>query len=188
MGAAAIPIIAIGAQAAGGLFSAYAKGQQGNATQSYYNYLSAGASQNAALATAGVTANREAIGAAEGDHDRLLHNKIDATVASQKAALAAGGAGVGSRTGQELVANTENQGNLDEQAIRYNADMRAKAATVSGETQALGYETAAAGDVASGNVAMGAANAGQMSTILGSAGSVAQSWYMGNRFGWGGGS
>lgn len=176
MGAAALPL-AVGAQVGGGLYSAYAQGEAGKSQQAYYNYLSSGAKLNAGLAEAGITANREAIGGAEADADRKLHNNINATVASQKAALAAGGAGVGSRTGQELIADTENKGNLDEQALRYNADLKAKAATVSGETAALGFETQAVGDTVTGENALAAAKAGQISTVLGTAGSVASSWY-----------
>lgn len=176
MGAAALPL-AVGAQVGGGLYSAYAQGEEGKAEGAYYNYLAGGAKRNAALAEAGITANRQAIGGAEADADRRLHNNINATVASQKAALAAGGAGVGSRTGQELIADTENKGNLDEQALRYNADLKAKAATISGETSALGFETEAEGDLASGLNARAKSKAGQIATVLGTAGSVASSWY-----------
>ncbi len=176
MGAAALPL-AVGAQAGGSLFSAYAAQQAGKSQQAFYNYTASVASSNAALATAGIDANREAIGAQEADQQRNLTNKINGTVASQKAALAAGGAGVGSRTGQELISNTETQGNIDEQALRYNADMKAKAATISGETAAFGYTTQAAGDVAAGNNAAAQGNINALSTILGGAGNVASSWY-----------
>ncbi len=187
MGAAALPV-AVGAQVGGGLYSAYAQGEAGKATQAYYNYLSAGARRNADLARAGITANRESIGAAEFDADRRLHNNINATKASQVAALAAGGAGVGSRTGQQLIADTEDKGNLDEQALRLNADMKAKAATISGETAAMGYETEAEGDIASGNNARATSKAQQMATIIGTAGQVASSWYrMPMSYGGGGG-
>jgi hypothetical protein len=176
VGAAALPI-AVGAQVGGGLFSAYQQTQQGKIQQGYYDYLASGARANAGLAEAGITANREAIGTAEADAQRRLTNNVNATMASQKAALAAGGAGVGSRTGQDLIANTENQGNLDEQALRLNADMKAKAATVSGETAAFGYETQAAGDELTGSNIRSASNIQAESTILGTAGSVASSWY-----------
>ena len=172
MGAAAL-----GLSVAGAAYSAYSQQLAGKVSQSYYNYLSSNANANASIAQSGITANRMSIGAAEADSQRRLTNNINATAASQKAALAAGGAGAGSRTAQDIIGNTEMQGNLDEMALRYNADMKAKAATIQGTAQGFGFKTQALGDTLSGSIARSTANAGAASTIIGGAGSVANQWY-----------
>lgn len=173
---AALPI-AVGAQIAGGAYSAYGQSQLGRAQGAYYDYLSATSKQNAALANAGIVANREAIGAQEADATRRLGVNVRKTIGAQKAALAAGGAGASSRTAQDLIGDTENQGNLDEQALRYNADMRAKAAVIGGENTALGYESQATSEEMGGQNARLASKINTVGTILGTAGSVASSWY-----------
>lgn len=171
MGAAAIPLIV-----AGGAYSAYQQGQAGKAQASYYSYLGKTAQANAGIAIAKGEATRRAIGAQEFDEQQRLSRGIRQTVANQKAAMV-NGVGATSRSAQDIVSDTLTKGNLDEMALRYNADLRARNAMIGADAEAFNYESQAGGYSVAGKNAIAGAKAGQISTLLGTAGSVASNWY-----------
>jgi hypothetical protein len=176
MGAAALPI-AIGSSVAGGVMSAYGGAQAAKSTSDYYGYLAGNARINARLAAAKADSDRRSIGYQEGQQERQLGEKVRATIGAQKAALAAGGAGVGSKTAEQIVSDTMDRGNLDEEALRYNADAKGKAAQMGSDVSSMNFRTEAYGDQMSGAAALGAEKFSRASTILGTGGSVASMWY-----------
>jgi hypothetical protein len=168
MGAAA----AMGAMGAGGAVSAYGAISGGNASNDYYKYLSGISAQNAELAKASGEMETYNLGTQEEQGVKNIWNKERGTVGAQTTALAAGGAGVGSKTAEQLVSNTANMANMDEMALRYNADLKMKNARLGAQNQALNYESQAAGYNAAGSNAQHAAMLSAMGSILGGAGQV----------------
>lgn len=175
MGAAALPL-AVGAQAGGGLFSAYMQGQEGKIQQGYYNYLSDTANTNAGLARATADSNLKALGYQESQDIRQVGNKVRATQAAQVAAEAAGGAGASSKTAEQIASDTANKGSLDEQAIRYNAALKAKSITTGADMAAFNYENQGEGYRIAGGNARRASQDSQIATILGSGAGISSSF------------
>ena len=161
---------------AGGIMSLFGQANEGKAQSNYYNYLAGTATQNAALARASGQNEVATLGTEEFSQVKGLHTQERDVIGAQKAALASGGAGVGSKTGEAIVSDTENKVNLDEQALRYNADVKMKNARIGAETSALNYESQAAGYKMAGKNAAIANKYGQYSTMLSTAGQVATMW------------
>lgn len=175
MGAAALATVGI--TAAGGIMSANAQGAAGRMQASYYSYLANNANLNAGLAKAYGESQAKTIGAANMRSDVLLGEKERATVGAQKAALAAGGAGASSKTAEQLIADTANKGNLDEQALNLNAALKTKAAITGADMAAFNDVTQAQGYDQAGLNAGAAGKMNRASTILGTGGQVANIWY-----------
>ncbi len=180
MGGAAIAAGGLGA--AGGIYSAYAQGQEGAAQASYYNYLSGVSAMNAGLAKSRGVAAQQQIGAQENQQQIGLTNTINQAVGAQKTAMTRG-VGNSSRSAQDIVGDTLNKGNLDEMALRLNSDLAAKSAAVGSMSSAMNYMSQGAGYNIAGGNARTQANFGIGSSLLGAAGSVANSYYMGNMYG-----
>lgn len=179
MGAAALPA---GVAIAGGALSAEEEGAAGGAQANYYNYLASTAKINAGLATTEGTAEKAQIGSEENQEQIGLTNKIAATVGAQKASVV-NGVGASSRSAQDIIGDTLDKGNLDEMALRLNAFNRSKNADVTAQTGAMNFNAQAAGAGISGINAVGAAKVAQTNSLLGAAGSVANSYYMGSIYG-----
>lgn len=171
MGAVAIPLMAGSAA-----FSAYNQYQSGQEQKNYYSYLAGTARQNAELAKASGEAEAKTVGAQEAQQLGALHEQGRDVVGAQKVALAAGGAGIGSKTAEQLVADTETKVNLDEQALRYNADLKMKNLRLNAQSAATNLENEAAGYRLAGRNAAKSANIGAFSTILGAGGSISKNW------------
>jgi hypothetical protein len=178
MGAAAVP----GAIALGGAgLSAFAEGQAGKASSDYYGYLADSARINAGLAEAEGTAKQYQIGAETADEQRRLTDRINETVGTQKASVVSG-VGASSRSAQDIIKDTLNKGNLDEMALRLNADMKSRNADIEAKMATMNYGAQAAGYNIAGRNAINASKVQQFSSLLGGAGSVANSWYMGDLY------
>lgn len=175
MGAAALPA-AIGLQAGGGLFSAYQQGQAGKIQQGYYNYLSDTAKTNAGLATATADANLKALGYQESQEQRQLTKKLRTTQGAQVAAEAAGGAGASSKTAEQIASDTAQKGSIDEQALRYNAALKAKSITTGAEMASFNYSNQAAGYELAGRNAVTSSKNAQIASILGSGAGITSSF------------
>lgn len=182
MGAAAMPA-AIGLTAAGGAYSAYQANEAGKASGSYYSYLAETARTNAKLALASGKSATEQIGYQEKEQDRQLQEGIRSTVGAQKAALVTG-AGIGSKTGEQVVKDTLNKGNLDEMALRYNAALRTKNAKIGAESNAFNFDNQAFGNEMAGSNARAIGRTNATSSILATGGSVASMWYRSSPFGY----
>ena len=174
MGAAAIPIM-IGAQVVGGIQGAKGGIQAGKDQKNYYDYLAATSKTNAGLALAEGESDVNTLGEEEFSQEKALQTQGRAVVGAQKTALAGGGAGVGSKTGEQLVADTADKVNLNEQALQYNADVKMKNARLSASTQALNYNSQAAGYELAGKNAIRASNINAFSSLLSTAGQTAMS-------------
>ena len=171
MGGAAIPLMA-----AGGLMSAEGSIASSNAEKNYYSYLAGTANQSAALSLAAGESEAKTVGAEEFQQERTLNEQGRAVAGAQRAALASGGAGVGSKTAEQLSADTSRKVSLDEQALRYNADVKMKNVRVRGQMGAINEENAATGYGMAGKNAVSAAGTNAFSTILGTGGQVAKYW------------
>lgn len=180
MGGAALPAV-LGAQAVGGAASAWAEGQAGKASGAYYGYLADTARLNSRLTKSAAASKKTEVSMAEGDASRQVNESVRATVARQRAAFAAGGPGAGSKTAEQIVSDTLARGELDQIALRYNADLKRKGIDTGADFAEIEYEGQAKG------YGMSAVNAGiasqvnQMKTILGTGTSVAQTWYAGRK-------
>jgi hypothetical protein len=171
MGAAGIIL-----QAAGAASSAQAELQQGKDTKNYYSYLAGTSKINADLARAAGVSESQSVGAEENQQVQQINEQGRAVVGAQKVALASGGAGVGSKTAEQLVSDTANKVNLDEMALRYNADLKMKNIKLKADTEALNYESQATGYKIAGDQAKRASKSAAWNTILGAGSSVAANW------------
>lgn len=178
MGAAAIPA---GITLAGGAFSAFAQGEAGKSTASYYDYLAKTAGINSGLADAQDIAEKKQIGQKEAQEQVLLTNRVNETVGAEKTAMVSG-VGASSRSAQTIIGDTLDKGNLDEMALRLNADTESRNADVKSEMAKMNYGTQIAGYNMAGANAVRTAKAGQISTLLGSVGNVANSYYQGDMY------
>lgn len=176
MGGAALPAL-MGAQVAGGAASAWAQGQEGKAASSYYGLLASTAKTNVGLNTAAAASKDTEISAQEGMELRRVNESVSRTVGAQKAAFAAGGPGAGSKTAEQVVSDSLTRGDLDKQAIKYNADIKRKGVDVGAEFGNINLNSEAAGYGMSGANAQTASRVGQLGTILGTGTSVASTWY-----------
>jgi len=174
-------MIPAGMSLAGGISSAFEQYQSGKAQSSYYNYLSDTAKINEGLSSSEALSQREEIGAEENQKQIALTNRVNETVGAQKAAMVSG-VGASSRSAQDIIGDTLNKGDLDEMALRLNADMAGKNAEISARAGAMNYGAQASGYQIAGINARGISTANQTSSLLGSAGSVANSWYMGQLY------
>lgn len=180
MGGAALPVV-MGAQAAGGAASAWAEGQASKAAGSYYDYLADTSRTNARITRTAAKSQAHEVSVQEGEDARQVAESVKKTVATQRAAFAAGGPGAGSKTAEQIVSDSLARGDLDEQALRYNADIKRKGIETGADFAALNYEGQAKGYGLSKNNAEFASKVKQASTILGTGTSVAQTWYSGQK-------
>lgn len=166
---------------AGAGYSAYAQGQAGKAQSNYYNYLSDTAKLNAGLATSEAQEERRQIGTQEAKEQVGLTNRISATVGAQKASVVTG-VGGSSRSAQDIIGDTLNKGNLDEMALRLNADIRTKNSDINAQSSIMNFGTQGAGYRMAGKNAIDASRMNQASSLLQGANSVASSYYMGQLY------
>lgn len=171
--AAAVPAaISLG----GAAYSADQQTKAGAVQSSYYGYLADTARINAGIADAEATSDKKQVGAELNASERELTNRINETVATQKAAVVTG-VGASSRSAQDIIADTLDKGNLDEMALRLNADIKSKNIDIGAATKKMNYTAQASGYGMAAVNAVGAAKAGAQSSLISGVGSVANSWY-----------
>lgn len=113
---------------------------------------------------------------------RGLTNRISQTVGAQVAGSVSG-AGASSRTAQDVVKDTLNQGELDQETLNYNTNTRARNANISAQMQAFNLQSQATGYRTAGANALAASRVSQVSSLLGGASSVAQSYWLADIYG-----
>lgn len=182
MGAAALPV-AVGTQVAGSALNWWAAGQAGKSQANYYSYLANTSRMNAGLTRAAGKSNIAEVGYQEKEGVRKLNENLRETLASQRVAEAGSGPGVGSKTAEQIASSTLTKGKLDEMALRYNSALKQKNIRIGAEISAFNDDNQAAGYGFAGQNALQTARVNQASAILGGAGQVAKTWYMGNNFG-----
>lgn len=178
MGAAVLPA---GVAVAGGALSAEEEGAAGQAQSNYYSYLASAAKINEGLTDPEATAEKKQIGDQTNREQIDLTNRIAATVGAEKVSVVTG-VGGSSRSAQDIISDTLNKGNLDEMSLRVNAFNKSKNADITAKSGAMNFASQAAGAVISGINALGAAKVAQTNSLIGAAGSVANSYYMGSMY------
>ena len=171
--AAYLPMASLGMQAAGAAMGTVGSYYSAQNTKSNLQLQANLADTNAQIAELGAQ-SALAQGAKEEQRSRL---QTTALKKSQRVALAANGVDLGVGSAAELLTSTDLMGDIDANTIKANA-MRSAWGY---RTQATNYQNqasmnrATAGAISPGGGAVG--------TLLGSAGSVAQSWYTFNQAG-----
>jgi hypothetical protein len=139
---------------AGGLFKAIQGVRAGDAEASYYNFMAGQYDQQADAIMD--QAHRDAV---------LLQRNAERIAATQRAGLATGGMGA-SQSAIEVLSDTAAQAALDVEAIKYNANLKAREARNQAYLQRLAAKNAKAAGRMSG-----------ISDLIGTAGQVADFWY-----------
>jgi hypothetical protein len=123
--AAALGVAAIGTQVVGGIFSAPAAKEKGEADAAYFSHLAGGARKQAkrVLETARVQTGLIATGAAR--ETTAVREYGERVRGAQKAGFAAAGVGGGSVTGMDVALDTLEREQQDEELIRHNANVAA---------------------------------------------------------------
>lgn len=152
-----------GGMAAGGQLS------QGNALQKQSVYQAAQLSQNAELARRTASEIESASGVAIQERGQETAQLI----AMQQAQLAGAGIVVNQDTALSLIDDAVRLGTLDKLTMSKNAERQAMAARI----QASQFEDQAALQLAAGKDAKSASKMAAISTLLGTAGTVAGKWY-----------
>ena len=164
--------VAIGAMAVGSAVKGYGEAKSARAESKYYSYLSSTATENARLAREAGAEEVRQVGAQQYQAVGQIGTAKRELQGAQRAALVSG-AGVGSKTAEQIASDTETKSQLDEMALRYNADLKMKNIRTSSEATAKNYEAEAAADRAAARNAKRTAGLGIASSILGTASSTA---------------
>ena len=171
--AAYLPMASLGMQAAGAAMGTVGSYYSAQNTKSNLQMQANLADTNAQIAELGAQ-SALAQGAKEEQRSRL---QTTALKKSQRVALAANGVDLGQGSAAELLTSTDLMGDIDANTIKANAVRSAWGY----RTQATNYQNQALMDRASaGAISPGA---GAVASLLGSAGSVGQSWYQFNQVG-----
>ena len=171
--AAYLPMASLGMQAAGAAMGTVGSYYSAQNTKSNLQLQANLADTNAQIAELGAQ-SALAQGAKEEQRSRL---QTTALKKSQRVALAANGVDLGQGSAAELLTSTDLMGDIDANTIKANAVRNAWGY----RTQATNYQNQALMNRASaGAISPGA---GAVASLLGSAGSVGQSWYQFNQEG-----
>ena len=176
----AAPLI-VGSMVGGTALSMYGQSQSAKSQSAYYNYLAGTSTMNAGLTKAAGEANARAVGIEASDQMRRVTTGVRQTIGAQKAAIA-GGVGLSSRSAQDIIKDTLDKGNRDEQAINMNAALKAKSIFAGADMQSFNDMNQAGGYDISGANVRNALPYSEASTLLGGAGQVGSSWYMMSRY------
>lgn len=156
-----------GLQLASGIAQARSIRAEGEATNSYYQYLAQQNQQQAILAERTGAAQSKAIQDTQKLQGRQLKISQAEFNASQQAALAANGiVGV---TASDIAKSTFSKQALDENILRYNSDVKSYESVVAGQNQAYGLRSQATGFQAAGAQAKYASQIQSRNTLLSSA-------------------
>lgn len=166
-----------GLQALGGYYQAEAERQAGEAKQRYYDFL---AGQNEAQAVTVQKRGEEqatAISGTSAVDESNLDRNANRVVGQQRAALGASGVTADSVTAEDISRDTSKTHALDKAALRYDADSKIWAARTAAEDTAKGLRDQAAQFRVAGANARSGADVAANASLLGSATSVADTWY-----------
>lgn len=176
MGAGGAFAAAMGLQAAGGAVGAYGSMAMGKAQASYYGFLSNQSRLEGTLAKAAGERQAADIEKSAGYTEEILARNESKAMGAQRAAFAANGI-AGSVTAQDIAKSSMTAAELDKEAVRFNADSKARAAVLQGDMAAFNYDSQATGYELAGANAMTAGKLNATATALGTSGSLASEWY-----------
>jgi len=166
-----LPVMAVATAAASGGIKAYGEYQQGKSQQKYYSYLAeqnerqAEAEERTAEQKTSIVQNEAAQRAKE------LKGDVARVKGAQKAAMAVMGIG-GSVTEEDILKDTTNKAWLDEQNIRYNADVTSWSIKKETAERDIALRNQSVLFRLAGKQARQAAAINMTSTILGTASSI----------------
>lgn len=149
----------------------------GKANQSYYDYVAAQNKQSAdaALAAGDQKAN---VAQVKGAMDSAKYARSASEFnAQQRATQAAMGVGSGSVTAEDVAGDSLTKEQLDQHAIRYNADMESWSAKTGAAYQSWDYKNQSELNKIAGVNARKAGNASAAASLIGGATSIANMGY-----------
>ena len=154
---------------AGGVASAWGAYQKGVTTQAYNNAQAAinEAQADRILATSEI--NRHMVQDTAKEQGKILTTSHSKALSTQKAAFAAAGLGSGSVTAETLAMSSYDKAKMDENALRYNADMESWAIQTEAEDSAAALRSEAVMNRQAGKNARKAGMINAFSSLLGSA-------------------
>lgn len=138
----ALMLIAVAATLFGGAVSAYGQYQQGQAQKKMNQYQADVATRQQEMAQQAAETNIKLTQYQAAEDTKMLQRKYMLVEGAQKATAAAMGVGGGSVTEGDIATDTFNTRKLDENMIRYNADLKSWAIRnqAAGEIWGLGTQ------------------------------------------------
>lgn len=160
----------------GGVTNAWGQYQSGVMAQAYNNAQAAinEAQADRVLATAEI--NKNMVQDTAKEQGKILTTAHSKALATQKAAFAAAGLGSGSVTAETLAMSSYDKAKMDENALRYNADMESWAIETEAQDTASALRSEAGMYRLAGKNAKKAGTINAFSSLLGSASQVAPSF------------
>ena len=117
------PVLVLVATAVSGAVKAYGQYQEGSATKKYYDSVAEAQDAQANIEFQRGEKQSELIQDSAKYRGKLQAEKSAMVSSSQRAAMAANGIDLSSVTSQDLASDTMAKSNMDEMAIRYDADV-----------------------------------------------------------------
>lgn len=168
------PVAALMAvQVAGGVQSAIAENEKGKAEEKYYKFLAGQKDQQAILALQRADQSSKIIQDRAASEIGQMKDEASRLRGRQKTALVANGVGLGSVTALDLMEDSDRTAFLDEIAVRYNADSNSWVARTEGANEAWAARSEASSLRTAGKNAREAGRMNAVSSLLGSATTVA---------------
>lgn len=163
---------AITATAIGGGVQAYGEYQKGSAENKYYQYAANQNEKQAQIVRA--RAHEQSKIENRAGSEKLKEQKINAAKlsSSQRAAMVANGISLDSKTAEDITNDSFTQEQLDEQAIKYNADSRVWEIREKAKYDSYGLLSQAEQYRTAGRNAKQAGKIGAFTTLLSTAASV----------------
>jgi hypothetical protein len=162
-------VASAGLQLASGIAQANAQRAQAEQQNKYYNYLADVNEQQALIEEKTGRAQSRAIQDVQMLEGKRLSQSNVKFRASQAARLAASGVPLSSVTADDIYKETMTQQQLDENLLRYNADVRSWEANQGAAISAYGLRTQASGYRTAGRNALAVGRYSARGTLLGSA-------------------
>lgn len=170
------PAAVIGIQVAGTALSAYGSYTQGLAQKNYLNYAADNSDKQASLVEAQGVQAANASRDSGAESTRIFKNQEARLEGSQKVAIGSN-LGGGSKTAEQITADTFDRARLDEMAIKYNADLESWRVLNEANQKAAQLRDQATGQRLAGKEALRAGKTAAFTDLLSGAGQVAGSWY-----------
>jgi len=147
---ATVGVVSLGMQVVGGLMQASAQAEGSRANSRYYDSLATSNEEQAEKIMDAAEIQQKYIVTAAAKDTKRKREEFKRTIGLQKVVFASNGIGGGSATAQDVAYDSLERSALDEDLIRYNADVNAKEVFRGSEfqsdqlkTQAKHYRTAA---------------------------------------------
>lgn len=170
------PAAVMGIQAASAGYSAIASYNQGLAQKNYYDYAAKQSDKQADLAIQQGTQAADAARDVGAETTKSFKRQAARLEGAQRVAIGAN-LGGGSKTAEQIVADTFDKEKMDEMAIKYNADVEAWRAANEANLKAFDLRSQAEGQRIAGKEAKRAGKIGAINDLLSGAGQVAGTWY-----------